>query len=78
MNAISVPVDAATEEALDKIAAATKRSRQEIVAEALAAFVRGEAEIIESIRQAQAELRAGKGLSHEEVMAGARKIIAGE
>jgi len=78
MNAISVPMDAETEEALDKIAAATKRPRQDIAAEAIAAFVREEAETIESILQAQADLRAGKGFSHEDVMARARKIIAGE
>ncbi len=78
MNAISIPVDAATEEALDKIAAATKRSRQDIAAEAVAVFVRDEAEIIDSILKAQAELRAGKGVSHEEVMARVGKTLAGE
>lgn len=78
MNAISVPMDAATEEALDKIAEATKRSRQDIAAEAIAAFVREEAETIEAILEAQAQVRAGDTISHEQAMARLWKTVRGE
>jgi predicted transcriptional regulator len=78
MSDITITIDSSTEAALDEIAAATRRERADIVAEALAAFVRDEAATIAAIKRGMADVAAGRTVSHEEAMARLRKTARGE
>jgi len=60
---------------LDFIAKSTKRSKSFLGGEAIARFIRAEAEIVRGIQQAQAEVAAGKVIPHEEAMQSARAAI---
>ena len=57
-----------TKAKLDSIARSTRRSRSFLASEALAFYVESEAAIVEGIVQAMAELDAGEGIPHEQVM----------
>lgn len=78
MSALTITIDHATEAALDEIAAATRRTKADIAAEALAAFVRDEAETIAAIKRGMADVAAGRTVSHEDAMARLRKTARGE
>jgi predicted transcriptional regulator len=75
MSAISITLDPTTEANLDEIAAATKRGKAEIVADAIAAFAEHEAETIAKIKRGLADIEAGRTVPHEQVMREAREII---
>ena len=55
---------------LDRLAGETQRSKSFLAARAIKDYVTEELQIIDGIKQAQAEMRAGLGVSHDEVMAG--------
>ena len=57
------------------LAKETRRSASFLAAEALSRFVDSEAEIISGIKEAIAELDAGKGVDHKQVMQQMRSII---
>jgi len=78
MTDITLPIDAATDSALDRIAAATRRDKLSVAADALAAFAREEAEIIDGIMRGMADVEAGRTVSHEAAMARLRKSAFGE
>lgn len=78
MTNLTISLDAATEAALEEIAATTKRAKADIAAEALAAFVRDEAETIAAIKGGMADVAAGRTVSHEDAMARLRKTARGE
>ena len=60
---------------LEAIGEATQRSKSFLARMAIGRFVETEAEIIEGIRQAQAELRAGLGIPHADVMRQSKRIV---
>ena len=60
---------------LEFIAKSTRRSKSFLGSEALAHFIKSEAEIIKGIQEAQAEMRAGHVISHEEAMRSMRAAI---
>ncbi|HVK80038.1 MAG TPA: hypothetical protein VM915_05445 [Verrucomicrobiae bacterium] len=64
MSDLTVPIDPVTDAALEEIAAARKRPKGAIAAEALAAYARHEAEIMAKIRRGQEDVRAGQFGSH--------------
>ena len=66
---ITVRVSTELRDRLERIAQATRRSKSFLANEAIARYVESEAEIIEGILEGLAELDAGKGIPHEEVMA---------
>jgi predicted transcriptional regulator len=72
---LTVPLDAATEAALDEIAATTRRAKGDIAAEAVTAYVRHEAETIAKIKRGIADVDAGRTVPHDQVMREARQII---
>lgn len=83
MTTLTIPLDPATEAALDEIAAATQRSKAEIAAQALADYFRHAAlpqltisdeDLRASIEEQRRQIAAGTAVlyAHEEVMAGAR------
>ena len=69
MSTLTIPLDPATEAALDQIAAATRRARSDIAAELLAGFARDEAATIAAIGRGMADVAAGRTVSHEDAMA---------
>lgn len=60
---------------LEAIGEATQRSKSFLAKMAIGRFVETETEIIEGIKQAQAELRAGLGIPHAEVMRQSKLIV---
>ncbi|MBY0562976.1 MAG: hypothetical protein K2P58_02220 [Hyphomonadaceae bacterium] len=77
MTTLTIPLDPATEAALDEIAAATQRPKAEIAADLVAEYVRHRADYSELVREAREDFAAGRTFTAEEVAAGARAIIAG-
>jgi predicted transcriptional regulator len=57
------------------LAGRTKRTRNFLVAEAIAAYVERELAIVEGVERGRADLRAGRVTPHEEVAREAREII---
>lgn len=77
MPTLTIPLDPATEAALDQISATTKRSKSDIAAQAVADYARFTAEYAELVREAREDFAAGRTFTAEEVAAGAEAIIAG-
>jgi len=73
---MTIRVSAETKRKLERIAAGTRRSKSFLAGEAVSAYVDRELEIIEGIKRGLADVGAGKIVPHDEVMAGARHIIA--
>ncbi len=78
MTTLTIPLDPATEAALDEIAAATKRPKADVAATLLAELSRTEADTIAAIKRGMADVAAGRTTSHEEVMTRLRKTARGE
>ncbi|MFZ2995682.1 CopG family ribbon-helix-helix protein [Sphingobium sp.] len=60
---------------LERLAQGTRRSRSFLAAEAVAAYVERELEIIEGIQRGLDDVAAGRVVSHDTVSANARRII---
>jgi predicted transcriptional regulator len=60
---------------LDVIAKSTQRSMSFLGSEAIARYIKSEADLIKGIEQAQAEMRAGEVISHDEAMQSMRAAI---
>ncbi|SDH71100.1 CopG family ribbon-helix-helix protein [Bosea robiniae] len=73
---MTIRVSAETKRKLERIAAGTRRSKSFLAGEAVSAYVDRELEIIEGIKRGLADVEAGRVVSHDEVMADARRIIA--
>lgn len=61
---------------LDALAASMGRSKSVLVRVAISRLIEDELEIVESIKEAQAELRAGLGIPHDEAMRMVRTTIS--
>ncbi len=68
-SVLSVRIDAATKERLDKLAVATKRSKSFLAAEAIEEFIAVQEWQIAGIERAIASADAGELIDHEEVRA---------
>jgi predicted transcriptional regulator len=77
MSTLTIPLDPATEAALEEIAIAAKRPKAEIAADVVADFVRDRDDYSELVRQAREDFAAGRTFTPEAVAAGARAIISG-
>ncbi|WP_225769286.1 CopG family ribbon-helix-helix protein [Inquilinus sp. Marseille-Q2685] len=73
---MTIRLDPEVKEKLGRIARDTRRSRSFLAAEAVAAFVDRELEIIEGIQRGLADMEAGRVVPHEQVMAEGRTIIS--
>ena len=73
---MTIRVSPEVKEKLDRIATSTRRSKSFLAGEAVAAYVDRELEIIEGIKRGLADVKAGRVVPHEQVMAEARQIIA--
>lgn len=61
---------------LDRIATDTRRSKSFLASEAISAYVDRELEIIEGIKRGLADAKAGRVISHDQVVSEARQIIS--
>lgn len=66
---MTIRIDPATKDKLDRIAQITRRSKSFLAGEAVTAYVERELEIIEGIERGIADARAGRTISHEDAMA---------
>jgi predicted transcriptional regulator len=73
---MTIRIDEALKEKLERLAHDTRRSKSFLAAEAVSAYVERESEIIEGIKRGLADVEAGRVVPHDEVMAEARQIIA--
>ena len=73
---MTIRVSPEVKEKLDRIATSTRRSKSFLAGEAVAAYVDRELEIIEGIKRGLADVKAGRVVPHEQVMAEAHQIIA--
>jgi predicted transcriptional regulator len=72
---MTIRLDPEVKEKLGRIARDTRRSRSFLAAEAVAAFVDRELEIIDGIQRGVADMEAGRVVSHEDVVAESRAVI---
>lgn len=77
MSTLTIPLDGATEAALDQISAATNRPKSDIAAQAVVDYVRFTSEYAELVDEARQDFAAGRTFTPEEVATGANAIIAG-
>ena len=61
---------------LDRVAVSTKRSKSWLAGEAIEAYVARELAIIEGIERGIEDMKAGRGVPHEQAMARIRATIA--
>ncbi|MGE0742693.1 MAG: ribbon-helix-helix protein, CopG family [Hyphomonadaceae bacterium] len=78
MSNITIPLDSATDAALDEIADATKRSKSDVAADLLAGIAGREADIIAKIKRGLEDVRTGRTVEHADAMARLRKTARGE
>lgn len=72
---LTVHLSSETEQQLGRLALSTRRSNSALAAEAIAHYIERELSIVDGIERARAELRAGHGIPHEQVMREAQTII---
>ena len=72
---MTIRLDPEVKEKLGRIARDTRRSRSFLAAEAVAAFVDRELEIIDGIQRGLADMEAGRVVPHEDVVAESRAVI---
>ncbi|MGI6245286.1 MAG: CopG family ribbon-helix-helix protein [Pseudochelatococcus sp.] len=75
-TSMTIDIRPEVKEKLDRLAADTRRSPAALADEALSAYLDHELEIVEGIKRGMADVRAGRTVPHEQVMAEARQIVA--
>jgi predicted transcriptional regulator len=73
---MTIRISSEIKEKLGRLASDTRRTRSFLAAEAVAAYVDRELEIVEGIKRGLADVDAGRVVPHAQVMAEARQIIA--
>ena len=66
---MSIRLSAETKERLERLAAQVRRSKSFLAAEAIAAYVERELEIVEGIERGLADMRSDRVVPHAEAMA---------
>ncbi len=72
---ITVRVTNDARDKLDRLAALTRRSRSFLAAEALDVYLKFELEILEGIEEGIEDMRAGRVVPHEQVVAETQAIV---
>ena len=70
---LTVPMDEAAKAALEDLALARGMGLEEVVAEAVSAYVREQRALLAAIDEGLASLDAGEGIPHEQVVANAMR-----
>ena len=73
---VTVRMPKSLRDRLEALSTETRRSKSFLGMEAIQQFVETEEEIVLGIKEAQAELKAGLGLSHEDVVAQSKAHLA--
>lgn len=73
---VTVRLPLEVKDRLDLLAERTRRTRSFLAGEAIAAYVANELAIIEGIHEGLADVRAGRVVSHDQMMEEVRAIIA--
>jgi predicted transcriptional regulator len=73
---VTIHLDTEVSEKLGRVARETGRSRSLLAAQAVAAFVDRELQVVDGIRRGLADMKAGRVVPHEEVVAEGRAVIA--
>ncbi len=73
---IAARVDAGLDSELERLAAATGRSKSWLVNEALRSYVANEQQFLAAVEEGKQALRNGKTLDHETVVAAFERIIS--
>ncbi len=74
---MTIRVTVETKRKLGRLADDTRRSKSYLAAEAVAAYVDRELQIVEGIKRGLADVEAGRVVPHTRVMAEARQILKG-
>lgn len=74
-STLTIRVDAATREKLERLASDTRRSKSFLAGEAVSAYVQRELDIIEGIKRGLLDAEAGRVVAHEEAMAEVYAVI---
>jgi len=72
---MTIRVSTDIKEKLERLAHNTRRSRSFLAAEAVAAYVERELEIVDGIRRGLADVEAGRVVPHEEAAAQLRAVV---
>lgn len=75
-TSVTIRLDAEISDKLGRIARETGRCRSGLAAQAVAAFVDRELKVVDGIRRGLADMKAGRVVPHEELVAEGRAIIA--
>ncbi|MGH6863562.1 MAG: CopG family ribbon-helix-helix protein [Methylocella sp.] len=73
---IAARVDADLEGELERLAAATGRSKSWLISEALRSYVANEQQFLAAVEQGKQALRDGKTLDHKTVVAAFERIVS--
>ena len=73
---LTVRLASATKDRLGQLAAQTNRTKSYLAAEAIAAYVDRELEIVSGIERGLADMKAGRVVSHIDAMAHIRQTVA--
>jgi predicted transcriptional regulator len=72
---LSARIDTKVAKKLEKLQAATRRSKSFLIGEALAAYADDELAFLASIERGRADFAAGRFKPHDEVMADLRRML---
>ena len=72
---LSARIDHSLAKKLDKLKAATKRSKSFLVGEALTAYADDELAFLASIEKGREDIKAGRFKTHAQVMANLRRML---
>ena len=72
---IAARVDADLDDGLERLAAATGRSKSWLISEALRSYVASEEQFLAAVEEGKQALRDGKTLDHQTVVAAFERII---
>lgn len=75
-STVTVRLSREWKDRLEALGRVQKRSKSFLAGEALKAFIESEEQYVEGVKAAQAEIRAGRGLSHDEVMAELDRVLS--
>jgi predicted transcriptional regulator len=73
---LSVRLPAGVKADLERLADDTDRSKSYLAAEAIEAYVKRELAIIEGVERGRAEIDAGLGIPHDQVVSQLRRMVA--
>ncbi len=72
---VTVRMPKSLRDRLEALSTETRRSKSFLGMEAIQQFVETEEEIVLGIKEAQAELKAGRGISHQDIVAQSKDYL---